>query len=65
MGFAEPVIGPATSGRTRWFNPSYGLRAKERAFGLDGKTGKGQILVMIELRGKLETKASQGTVVTG
>jgi hypothetical protein len=25
MGFAEPVIGPATSGRTRWFNPSYGL----------------------------------------
>jgi hypothetical protein len=27
MGFAEPVIGPATSGRTRWLNPSYGLRA--------------------------------------
>ena len=25
MGFTEPVIGPATSGRTRWFNPSYGL----------------------------------------
>jgi hypothetical protein len=25
MGFAEPVIGPATSGRTRWLNPSYGL----------------------------------------
>jgi hypothetical protein len=24
MGFAEPVIGPATSGRTRWLNPSYG-----------------------------------------
>ena len=23
MGFAEPVIGPATSGRTRWLNPSY------------------------------------------
>ena len=22
-GFAEPVIGPATSGRTRWFNPGY------------------------------------------
>ncbi len=22
-GFAEPVIGPATSGRTRWLNPSY------------------------------------------
>ena len=26
MGFAEPVIGPATSGRTRWLNPSYGLK---------------------------------------
>src|ERR1700677_4765844 len=26
MGFTELVIGPATSGRTRWFNPSYGLR---------------------------------------
>jgi hypothetical protein len=25
MGFAEPVIGPATPGRTRWLNPSYGL----------------------------------------
>jgi hypothetical protein len=25
MGFAEPVIGPATSGRTRWLNPFYGL----------------------------------------
>jgi hypothetical protein len=25
LGFAEPVIGPATSGRTRWLNPSYGL----------------------------------------
>ena len=25
MGFAEPVIGPATSGRTRWLNPSYAL----------------------------------------
>jgi hypothetical protein len=24
-GFAEPVIGPATWGRTRWLNPSYGL----------------------------------------
>jgi hypothetical protein len=22
--FAEPVIGPATSGRTRWLNPGYG-----------------------------------------
>src|SRR6202023_583601 len=27
MGFVEPVMGPATSGRTRWLNPSYGLRA--------------------------------------
>jgi len=27
MGFAEPVIGPATSGRTRWLYPSYALRA--------------------------------------
>src|SRR5580704_13344530 len=27
MGFAEPVIGPATSGGTRWLNPSYGLRS--------------------------------------
>jgi hypothetical protein len=25
MGFAEPVIGPATSGRTRWLCPSYAL----------------------------------------
>ena len=25
MGIAEPVIGPATSGRTLWLNPSYGL----------------------------------------
>jgi hypothetical protein len=25
MGFAGPVIGPATSGRTRWLNPFYGL----------------------------------------
>ena len=24
MSFAEPVIGLATSGRTRWLNPSYG-----------------------------------------
>ncbi|MGC1348521.1 MAG: hypothetical protein WA858_01915, partial [Xanthobacteraceae bacterium] len=23
MGFAEPVIGPATSGRTRWLSPPY------------------------------------------
>ena len=29
MGFAEPVIGPATSGRTRWLNPSYGLIPKQ------------------------------------
>src|ERR1700724_1184405 len=27
MGFVEPVMGPATSGRTRWLHPSYGLRA--------------------------------------
>jgi hypothetical protein len=32
MGFAEPVIGPATSGRTRWLNPSYGLRACRFAY---------------------------------
>jgi phosphomethylpyrimidine synthase len=25
MGFAEPVIGPATSGRTRWLDPSHAL----------------------------------------
>ena len=25
MGFAEPVIGPATSGRTRWLYPSHAL----------------------------------------
>jgi hypothetical protein len=24
-GFAELVIGPATSGRTRWLNPGYTL----------------------------------------
>jgi hypothetical protein len=28
MGFAEPVIGPATPGRTRWLNPSYGLKCR-------------------------------------
>jgi hypothetical protein len=27
MGIAEPVIGPATSGRTRWLNTSNGLSA--------------------------------------
>jgi hypothetical protein len=26
MGFAEPVIGSATSGRIRWLSPSYALR---------------------------------------
>src|SRR5580658_4910571 len=26
MGFAEPVIGPATSGRTRWLYPSCELQ---------------------------------------
>jgi hypothetical protein len=30
MGFAEPVIGPATSDRTRWLNPSYGLPKRAR-----------------------------------
>jgi hypothetical protein len=30
MGFAEPAIGPATSGRTRWLNPSYGLASLSR-----------------------------------
>jgi hypothetical protein len=25
MGFAEPIIGPATSGRTRWLYRSYAL----------------------------------------
>ena len=25
--FAEPVIGPATSGRARWLHPSYGYCA--------------------------------------
>jgi hypothetical protein len=29
MGFAEPVIGPATSGRTRWLNPSDGLEGDQ------------------------------------
>jgi hypothetical protein len=33
MGFAEPVIGPATSGRTRWLNPPYGLRGAAQAGG--------------------------------
>jgi tripartite-type tricarboxylate transporter receptor subunit TctC len=31
MGFAELVIGPATSGRTRWLYPSYRLRASAAA----------------------------------
>ena len=30
MGFAEPVIGPATPGRTRWLNPSCGLNRQAR-----------------------------------
>ena len=29
MAFAEPVIGPAASGRTRWLNPSYELHSKK------------------------------------
>jgi hypothetical protein len=29
MGFAEPVIGPATLGRARWLNPSYELHSKK------------------------------------
>jgi len=29
IDFAEPVIGPATSGRTRWLNPSYELHSKK------------------------------------
>jgi hypothetical protein len=32
MGFAEPAIGPATSGRTRWLYRSYALLARRRAF---------------------------------
>jgi hypothetical protein len=28
MGFAEPVIGPATSGRTGWLNPPFSPRHK-------------------------------------
>jgi hypothetical protein len=28
-GFAEPVIGPATSGQTRWLNPGYRLHASK------------------------------------
>jgi hypothetical protein len=33
MGFAEPVIVPASSGRTRWPNPSYGLSFVTAALG--------------------------------
>jgi hypothetical protein len=33
MGFAEPVIGSATSGRTRWLNPSYVLSAIGNSYG--------------------------------
>jgi len=29
-GFAEPVIGPATSGRTRWLNPGYEERMRRK-----------------------------------
>jgi hypothetical protein len=36
MRFAEPVIGPATSGRTRWLNPSYGLHICRMARTLPG-----------------------------
>src|SRR5580693_3527231 len=31
MGFAEPVVGPATSGRTRWLYPSYRSNNPEMA----------------------------------
>jgi hypothetical protein len=33
MGFAEPVIGPVTSGLIRWLNPSYGLKCCRRSDG--------------------------------
>ncbi|MGO9397842.1 MAG: hypothetical protein ACLP19_08375 [Xanthobacteraceae bacterium] len=29
-GFTEPVIGPATSGRTRWFNPGYEIQISKK-----------------------------------
>jgi hypothetical protein len=31
VGFAEPVIGPATSGRTRWLSPPYILSKHQLA----------------------------------
>jgi hypothetical protein len=44
MGFAEPVIGPATSGRTRWLYSSYALlrsfpRTRESKVGPRGTSG--------------------------
>jgi hypothetical protein len=35
VGFAEPVIGPATSGRTRWLSPPYACYRVY--FGRDGE----------------------------
>ncbi len=32
VGFAEPVIGPATSGRTRWLSPPYASEHAHRGF---------------------------------
>jgi len=29
-GFTEPVIGPATLGRTRWFNPGYEIQINKK-----------------------------------
>jgi hypothetical protein len=38
MGFAEPVIGPATFGPARWLNPSYGLPGSDRIGSLQRPT---------------------------
>src|ERR1700731_4628904 len=41
MGFAEPVIGPATSGRTRWLYPSYRSNNSEISYRPPRRDGLG------------------------
>jgi len=45
--FAEPVIGPATSGRARWLNPGYGLNQKPNSKRRVGKGAKRRAHVMM------------------
>jgi hypothetical protein len=71
MGFAEPVIGPATSGRTRWLNPSYGLRpergrpeggAAHKHFSFYPKNGHSLSRVRLPRRAKTGREQMQQTM---